>query len=148
MRVGVINANPGSVLFHLRNNKIVKVVLTSSHAEEIKIEPFSSQFREYLSGNRKAFDIDYILEINEFVRRVLNITKMIPYGKTMNYGQVAKKLGKPGAARAVGQALKRNPIPIIIPCHRVLSKKGLGGFSAGIEWKDYLCSLEASSSAE
>ncbi len=148
MRVGVINAKPGSVLFHLSNNKIVKVVLTSSHAEEIKIEPFSSQFKEYLSGNRKAFDIDYILEVSEFVRRVLNITKMIPYGKTMTYGQIAKKLGKPGAARAVGQALKRNPVPVMIPCHRVEANKGPGGFSAGIDWKDFLCSLQASSSAE
>jgi methylated-DNA-[protein]-cysteine S-methyltransferase len=71
-------------------------------------------------------------------------TRLIPYGETRSYAWVAEQIGKPEAVRAVGQALARNPLPVIVPCHRVLaSKGGLGGFSGGLEMKRFLLSLEA-----
>jgi methylated-DNA-[protein]-cysteine S-methyltransferase len=71
-------------------------------------------------------------------------TRLIPYGKTRSYSWVAEQMGKPRAVRAVGQALGKNPLPIIIPCHRVIANnERLGGFSGGVEWKRYLLDLEA-----
>ncbi|GAI87660.1 unnamed protein product, partial [marine sediment metagenome] len=71
-------------------------------------------------------------------------TRLIPYGETRSYAWVAKQVGKPKAARAVGQAMGSNPLPIIIPCHRVITSNGkLGGFGGGLEMKRQLLSLEA-----
>ena len=78
-----------------------------------------------------------------FQRRVWKETIRIPYGTTVTYKELATRLGIPGGAKAVGQALKRNPVPIIIPCHRVVGKKGLTGFSGGLDWKKRLISLES-----
>ena len=71
----------------------------------------------------------------------------IPYGATQTYGEVALRIGKPGASRAVGTACGRNPVPVLVPCHRVVASGGkLGGFSAGLSWKRNLLNLEASRS--
>jgi len=80
----------------------------------------------------------------EFTRRVLQQVSCIPYGQTRTYSDVARAVGQPGAARAVGQALKRNLCPLIIPCHRVVARHGLGGFTApgGVELKKRLLELE------
>ncbi len=81
--------------------------------------------------------------VTEFTREVLfYVRNNLKCGEVATYGQVARGIGKPGAARAVGQALKRNPIPILIPCHRVVSAHGLGGFSSGIDWKRFLLRIE------
>ncbi len=80
-----------------------------------------------------------------FQRQVWEKTRLIPYGETRSYSWVAEQIGKPGAARAVGQALGRNPLPIIIPCHRVVASDGkLCGFAGGLGMKRRLLSLEAS----
>lgn len=80
----------------------------------------------------------------QFQRQVWQITRLIPHGNTRSYKWVAKQLGKPGASRAVGQALGKNPLPIMIPCHRVVgSDNGLGGFIAGLDMKRRLLHLEA-----
>jgi len=80
-----------------------------------------------------------------FQRQVWEITRLIPYGETRSYTWVAEQIGKPGAVRAVGQALARNPLPVIIPCHRVVNTSArLGGYSGGVEMKKYLLYLEAS----
>jgi len=80
-----------------------------------------------------------------FQRLVWEKTMLIPYGEVKGYAWLAMQIGNPGAARAVGQALGRNPLPIIIPCHRVIAGDGgLGGFSGGLAVKRYLLSLEAS----
>ena len=79
----------------------------------------------------------------DFSRRVLLLVKGIPYGTLTSYGAVGKRLGYPSAARAVGQAVGRNPIPIVIPCHRVVRSDGtLGGFSMGLNLKEQLLALE------
>ena len=78
-----------------------------------------------------------------FQQAVWRAAQTIPWGKTVSYRDLAVRIGKPSAARAVGQALGRNPVPILVPCHRILAGKGrLGGFSAGLHWKRYLLELE------
>jgi O-6-methylguanine DNA methyltransferase len=77
-----------------------------------------------------------------FQRNVLKAIRKIPAGETMTYGDVAKAAGKPGAARAVGNVMARNPIPLILPCHRVVASNGLGGFTGGLDVKRKLLKLE------
>ncbi len=79
-----------------------------------------------------------------FQRKVLETISRIPPGETMTYGEVAKAAGRPGAARAVGNVMARNPIPLILPCHRVVAASGLGGFTGGLEIKRKLLQLEGS----
>ena len=79
-----------------------------------------------------------------FQREVWQVVKCIPYGETRSYAWVARQINRPKASRAVGQALGRNPLPVVIPCHRVVSNDGgLGGFSGGLDMKRYLLHLEA-----
>jgi methylated-DNA-[protein]-cysteine S-methyltransferase len=81
--------------------------------------------------------------LSAFTRSVLETTIAIPWGETRSYKWVACRIGKPGAARAVGQALGRNPVPLVIPCHRVVKEDGtIGGFGAGIDWKEWLLEIE------
>lgn len=103
------------------------------------------RFQLYFSGGKVDFPDDlYISAATPFQQRVWETTRLIPYGETKSYGWVAKILKQPGAARAVGQALSRNPLPIIVPCHRVLQGGGeLGGFSGGLAVKTRLLALEA-----
>jgi methylated-DNA-[protein]-cysteine S-methyltransferase len=77
-----------------------------------------------------------------FQREVLSFVASIPLGETLTYGQVAERLGRPKAARAVGSALAANPFPLIIPCHRVVGSKGIGGYSSGVELKRRLLDVE------
>ena len=104
------------------------------------------RFRVYLSGDKITFPDELDLSgATPFQRKVWKITKLIPYGETKSYTWVAEQVKKPQAARAVGQALARNPLPIIIPCHRVVTTNSrLGGFSGGVEIKKRLLHLEAS----
>ncbi len=82
------------------------------------------------------------MEFTEFERAVYKEVLKIPLGETRTYGEIAVAVGRPGAARAVGNALRRNPYPLIIPCHRVVSKDGIGGYSRGIDEKLKLLELE------
>jgi methylated-DNA-[protein]-cysteine S-methyltransferase len=102
------------------------------------------RLQAYFSGQRVKFpDKLDLSEATPFQREVWQATQKIPYGETRSYGWVAKQVGKTKAARAVGQALGNNPLPVIVPCHRVLaSGGGLGGFSGGLERKKYLLNLE------
>jgi len=104
------------------------------------------QLQEYFEGRRKVFDLPVSLNhLTPFQRRVLEATMEISFGSVSTYGEMARNLGKDRAARAVGQALARNPIPIVIPCHRVLgSDGGLHGYSGGegIRTKKFLLQLE------
>jgi len=102
----------------------------------------ASQLQEYARGERHEFQLELDLVGSEFELRVWNALRAIPWGRTRTYGEIARAIGDPGAARAVGRANGRNPLPIVVPCHRVLSGTGLGGFSAGLEWKQRLLALE------
>ncbi len=102
-------------------------------------------FNVYFSGHRTTFlDKLDLSRATPFQREVWEITRLIPYGETRSYAWVAEQIKRPKAMRAVGQALSKNPLPIIVPCHRVVASDGkLGGFSGGVEMKRYLLSLEA-----
>jgi len=108
-------------------------------------EGLTERFRAYFFGNRVDFPDELDLSgATPFQRSVWQAARLIPYGQTRSYAWLAGQVGSPGAARAVGQALGRNPLPIIIPCHRVLaSNGGLGGFSWGLEMKNFLLWLES-----
>jgi methylated-DNA-[protein]-cysteine S-methyltransferase len=99
----------------------------------------------YFAGKRVAFADELDLSAaTVFQREVWRRTRLIPYGETRSYSWVAEKLGKAGAGRAVGQALGRNPLPVIVPCHRVVAKDGgLGGYSGGVARKKFLLKLES-----
>ena len=101
--------------------------------------------RIYFGGHKAAFPDQLDLSgATPFQRQVWAATRHIPYGETRSYTWVAEQIGKPRAVRAVGQALGRNPLPVIIPCHRVITSNGqLGGYSGGVSWKRYLLNLEA-----
>ena len=98
----------------------------------------------YFVKRLTAFSTPYdIRHLPGFTRSVLELTAKIPYGEVRSYEWVARKLGKPKAARAVGNALARNPVPIMIPCHRVVRSDGtIGGFALGSGWKKRLLALE------
>ena len=101
------------------------------------------QLREYFSKKRRSFDVPLDLRGSEFQLRVWNELQGIPCGETRSYQDVAARIGNPKAARAVGLANNRNPILIMIPCHRVVGKnKKPVGYAAGIERKEYLLALE------
>ncbi|UCE98212.1 MAG: methylated-DNA--[protein]-cysteine S-methyltransferase [Dehalococcoidia bacterium] len=104
----------------------------------------SKRLRAYFSGYRISFtdELDF-LDVTHFQKKVWQATKTIPYGETRSYGWLANRIGQPGAGRAVGQALARNRLPIIIPCHRVVSNdNNLVGFSGGLTMKKRLLHLE------
>ncbi len=102
------------------------------------------QFRLYFAGKLRTFDLPLEMVGTAFQKRVWNQLRDIPYGETRSYRQVAEQIGAPRAVRAVGAANGRNPIPIIVPCHRVIGSSGkLVGFGGGLEWKRMLLDLEA-----
>ena len=104
----------------------------------------SCQLREYFDGERREFDLPLRLGGTEFQVSVLEALQKIPYGETTSYGEIARRIGRPKAVRAVGAANGRNPIPIVVPCHRVIGSTGdLTGFGGGLDTKEALLRLEA-----
>jgi len=102
------------------------------------------QLTEYLDGRRQVFDLKLAPAGTDFQTRVWDELLKIPFGKTVSYSKIAAKIGRPRACRAVGGAVGKNPIPIIIPCHRVLAADGgIGGFSLGLPLKRKLLGLES-----
>jgi len=102
----------------------------------------ASQLEEYFAGDRTEFDVPMELDGTAFQREVWTELTRIPYGKTISYGELARRVGRPNGPRAVGQANGRNPIPIIVPCHRVLASNGIGGYGGGLTVKRALLELE------
>jgi methylated-DNA-[protein]-cysteine S-methyltransferase len=102
------------------------------------------QVQEYFRGERKDFELPLALEGTAFQRQVWERLRHIPFGRTIGYGDLAAAVGRPGAARAVGGAVGRNPIPLVVPCHRVIGHDGsLVGFASGLDRKRFLLELEA-----
>ncbi|MEG1126030.1 MAG: methylated-DNA--[protein]-cysteine S-methyltransferase [Oscillospiraceae bacterium] len=103
-----------------------------------------AQLNEYFSGQRKIFNLATKAEACPFTKNVWQALCEIPYGKTATYSEIASKIGKPNAARAVGRANHVNPLMIIVPCHRVIGKNGsLTGYAGGINIKQALINIEA-----
>ncbi len=101
------------------------------------------QLEQYFAGERRAFDLGLKPSGTPFQLAVLNALATIPYGETRSYGEIAAQIGSPKAVRAVGAANGRNPLPIVLPCHRVIGADGsLTGFGGGLETKRYLLDLE------
>jgi methylated-DNA-[protein]-cysteine S-methyltransferase len=109
-----------------------------------RLDSVRRELDEYFEGRRSSFDLDIDWQLmGDFQRRVLGATAAIPFGSHASYGQVAERAGNPRAYRAAGTALGRNPMPIVIPCHRVWAAGGkLGGYTGGLERKRALLELE------
>lgn len=104
----------------------------------------ANQVQEYLAGKRTTFDLPLDPAGSAFQKQVWEALRSIPYGETRSYQQVASMIGKPSAMRAVGGANNKNPLPLLIPCHRVIGANGdLVGYSAGLKIKRFLLDLEA-----
>ncbi|MDQ3283510.1 MAG: methylated-DNA--[protein]-cysteine S-methyltransferase [Acidobacteriota bacterium] len=102
-----------------------------------------TQLREYFAGRRKTFDIELAPRGTAFQLAVWEALTKVPYGETVTYAELARRIGKPSAVRAVGAANGANPIPVIVPCHRVIGSNGtLTGYGGGIERKQWLLALE------
>jgi methylated-DNA-[protein]-cysteine S-methyltransferase len=109
-----------------------------------RLDDVRRELDEYFAGSRTAFDLplDFAL-MKPFARKILAVTARIPFGVTSTYGEVAAEAGSPGAARAAGGALGSNPIPIVVPCHRVVARNGtLHGYTGGLHRKQRLLELE------
>lgn len=150
--VGVVRRKPGGVLQRIllprqgrSMGELIRVAFPGAVPAKDHRDAICSQMRAFLSGNA----VDFVLEeidfeiVGGFARRVLLADREIPRGRVMTYGGLAAKLGLPGGARAVGNALAGNPFPLVIPCHRVVRSDGdLGGFGGGLPMKKALLALE------
>lgn len=147
------NTSLGKIGIAEENNQITNLVFQGEEIEEINEQIFleetslikkaAEQLEEYLQGTRKVFELPLNPSGTEFQKKDWNALQQIPYGKTISYGQIAERIGCPKGARAVGLANNRNPIPIFIPCHRVIGANGkLVGYGGGIDKKIKLLQIE------
>ncbi len=108
-----------------------------------RCERVAEQLAEYFTGARTHFDLDVAVPGTAFQQRVWGALREIPYGVVVSYADVARRIGNPNAARAIGQANGANPTPIVVPCHRVIAADGtIGGFSSGLTIKRRLLDIE------
>lgn len=111
--------------------------------DQSKVEPYYQALKQYLTGQRINFDLPLDIAGTDFQEAVWRQLTQIPYGQTSDYSQVAQAIKRPKAIRAVGTAVGKNPVLIVIPCHRVLTKEGkLGGYRGGVAMKQALLNLE------
>ena len=135
------------LLIGLEDGAVVSLKLASETLPEKPscpaVQALIGQLSEYFSGVRAEFDIPLAPKGTPFQMLVWQELRRIPYGQTRTYGEIATAIGKPGAARAVGMACNRNPIWLLIPCHRVVGKNGsLTGYAGGLDMKQQLLKLE------
>ena len=130
-------------------NKIIELSINKTIKDAQKVETnlinqTYKEIQEYLNGKRIKFDIPILIRGTEFQKKVWEQLLSVPYGEVTSYKYIAAKIGKPNASRAVGNACNKNPLLIIVPCHRILgSDKSLKGFAIGVDVKDKLLNLEA-----
>jgi methylated-DNA-[protein]-cysteine S-methyltransferase len=147
MNKSYLNSPIGILEIICENGSLMSLKLVEKNGESDFETPciinIKKQLSEYFSGKRQKFDIKINPKGTEFQKLVWNNLQKISYGKTTSYSEIAEMTGKPHAQRAVGLACNKNPIMIIIPCHRIISKNGnLGGFAYGIFIKKKLLNLE------
>jgi methylated-DNA-[protein]-cysteine S-methyltransferase len=130
--------------FEAMHNWIIKHIPNAQLTENPEyVRSYTQQLLEYLQGERKTFDVMLDMRGTPFQLSVWNALMRIPYGKTCSYAQIAEEIHKPKAVRAVGAANGANPVPIIVPCHRVIGKDGtLTGYGGGLDVKEELLRLE------
>ena len=154
MNKTVINSPIGKIAIFAENEKIIRLELKTEQKADSAItekilEKAEKQLFEYFSGKRKVFELEYEFSGTKFQKSVWNELLKIPFGETKTYGEIAKSIGKPKAGRAAGSACNKNPLPIIVPCHRVIGKNGrLTGFACGTETKEWLLCHEAKMKGE
>ena len=138
------NAGLRAILWPTEREGRVTFAEPTANGEHPVIEQTIGQLEEYVDGARQEFDLPLDLIGTTFQKEVWACLSRIPYGETQSYGELANELNKPGAARAVGAATGRNPISIVVPCHRLVGSSGkLTGFAGGIDAKRWLLTHEA-----
>ena len=147
--LGLVSNGDSLLRIYLPNENISVSTLQKIYPNKDIIENQSvfkdtiDQLTDYFDGKRKNFNIKTKIEISPFYTKVLLEVANVPYGETSSYSKIAQKLINPKAMRAVGTANSRNPLPIIIPCHRIIAKNGkLGGYAGGLKMKKYLLDFE------
>lgn len=155
LRYGVVASSIGDVVAIGSGRVLARVLLPqrdgSATATDVKrdddaVRPILTELAEYFAGERKQFSIELAPGGTPFQQRVWQALCDIPYGATNTYGQVAARVGNPKASRAVGMANNKNPVAIVIPCHRVIGSTGsLVGYAGGLPQKQTLLDLEAKS---
>jgi methylated-DNA-[protein]-cysteine S-methyltransferase len=141
---GAASAGPagGAVTVPTGSGAVDDERLGPAQAEE-HLDRAEAQLAEYFAGTRRTFDLALDPAGTDFQLRAWNALRSIPFGQTMSYGEQAAELGEPGAARAVGAANGRNPLSIVVPCHRVIAASGaLTGFAGGLDTKAWLLEHE------
>ncbi|NLL95274.1 MAG: methylated-DNA--[protein]-cysteine S-methyltransferase [Thermoplasmatales archaeon] len=135
----------GAVRIRFRGNAVTGITFGGKPSPGEPPEEIAhavGQLRDYFDGWLTSFDVETIMP-GGFAGDVMATVSRIPYGETESYSGLAAALGRPGAARAVGNACARNPVPVIVPCHRVVRSDGsVGGFAAGVGMKERLLALE------
>lgn len=147
----LVASNRGLVAVLWENDKPLRVRLGEVVASEAHpiLTQAEQQLNEYFAGTRASFSVPLDLRGTAFQMNVWEALLAIPFGKTKTYGELAKQLGNPQASRAVGAATGKNPISIIVPCHRVIGSMGeLTGFAGGLETKAHLIELEQGKSRQ
>jgi methylated-DNA-[protein]-cysteine S-methyltransferase len=132
------------LLVEWQDGKVARIYFS----QEMSTEPsrLAEEIAAYLEGSAPCPRAELGMSgCTDFQKQIYLLVQAIPRGKTMTYGQVALRAGRPGAARAVGRAMGANPFAILVPCHRVVAKKGLGGYAWGTEMKEKLLRLESGS---
>ena len=153
-RIAIYHSPVGDLQLEYENGavtalKTVKADVQSDGAPDALAETVFSQLDEYFAGTRTAFDFPCAPQGTPFQQKVWAALREIPYGETRSYKQIAEAIGKPKACRAVGMANNRNPIIIVIPCHRVIGADGsLTGYGGGLEMKRALLDLESAAYME
>ena len=137
----------GSITFVEEDGTLLAISTHRTFTATVMETPFIKevyhQFTEYLIGERKSFDLPFKLTGTDFQNRVWRALCEIPYGETRSYKQIAEAIGNPKAVRAVGMANNRNPLLVLVPCHRVIGCNGqLVGYAAGLDKKQFLLHLE------
>lgn len=143
---GSIETPIGPILVTLANDRLTSIQFCGDQRPlaELMTGEVADQLAAYFAGERHQFAIPVDLSsASEFTRRVLDATARIPYGETRTYGEIAAEIGMPGATQAVGNALGANPVPIVVPCHRVVRANGsMGWFTGGPHIKRALLAIE------
>jgi methylated-DNA-[protein]-cysteine S-methyltransferase len=149
LKTTVLNKNNLFIKITEQNNNIVEIKLSLKPFKNVKknnsplLKKAVRQISEYLSGRLTTFNLPLTLTGTQFQKTVWEETYNIPFGKTLTYKELAIKSGCPNGARAVGNALGKNPVPIVIPCHRILAANNkIGGFTGGTEIKKLLLQIE------
>jgi O-6-methylguanine DNA methyltransferase len=160
IRFAVFDSSLGHIVLVSKKGRLIELDIRADDPHKIRKsliahysdgvespESFNKVFNlldKYLKGKRVTFDVDVDLsDVGAFTQKVLEELRKVPYGDMVSYSGLGKRVGYKNAGRAVGQAVGRNPIPIIIPCHRVIREDGtIGGFSSGIEIKKKLLAVE------